>query len=246
MRLQELSPSPERLNPSVFRVHDMLLIIHIPKTAGTSLRVSLQKEYGPLRMALDYWDQSEVTSSIVHRYLYQDDAPLGTKELVKDLRAAGCRAIMGHYPFSKYGEFFLPNETIAFVRQPLVRSCSEYLHKRRHGKFAGTFSEFIVDPVNQNIQTRLLEGCRRESFIGITERYIDSLEILNKRFDLQIKARKENRARRGGGKRFAKSLDQATVDRYCALNQLDINLYRESLNKLEELKLTTFGSKNLV
>jgi len=57
----------------------MLLIIHIPKTAGTSLRVSLQKEYGPLRMALDYWEQSEVTSSIVHRYLYQDDAPLGTR-----------------------------------------------------------------------------------------------------------------------------------------------------------------------
>jgi len=223
----------------------MLLIIHIPKTAGTSLRVSLQKEYGLLRMALDYWGQSEVTSSIVNRYLYQDDAHLGTRELVKDLRAAGCRAIMGHYPFSKYGEFFLPNETIAFVRQPLVRSCSEYLHKRRHGKFAGTFSEFIVDPVNQNIQTRLLEGCRRESFIGITERYTDSLEILNKRFDLQIKARKENRARRGGGKRFAKSLDQATVDRYCALNQLDINLYRESLNKLEELKLTTFGSKKI-
>jgi len=220
----------------------MLLIIHVPKTAGTSLRISLQREYGPSAIALDYWDQSE-TSSIVKRYLYQEDAALGAGELVKDLRAMGCRAIMGHFPLSKYGEFFLPGETIAFVREPLVRSCSEYLHKCRQDKFAGTFSEFMEDPLNQNIQAGLLDGYGSEGFIGITEQYRDSLQILNKQFDLQIKARKDNRAQRGGGKRFARSLDQATVDRYCALNQRDIDLYQESLNKLEAQKSAMFGSK---
>jgi hypothetical protein len=224
----------------------MLLILHIPKTAGTSLRVSLQEKYGLPRLAMDYWGQSEHTSSIVHHHLYQSNASLGTKELVQNLRATGYQAIIGHFPLSKYGEFFLPSEVIAFVREPLVRSCSEYLHKRRHHKFEGTFSEFIEDPRNQNVQAKMLNGYHQENFIGITERYVDSLIILNKRFGLQIKERKANRAPRGGGMRFFKGLNRKIVDRYRALNQQDIVLYRESLNRLEKLQPMTVRRKGWV
>lgn len=213
----------------------MLLILHIPKTAGTSLRVSLQEKYGLPRLAMDYWGQSEHTSNIVHQHLYQNNVDLGTSDLIYNLRETGYQAIVGHFHLSKYSKFFLPNEVIAFVREPLVRSCSEYLHKRRHDKFDGSFSEFIEDPRNQNLQARMLKGHHPENFIGITERYSDSLNILNKRFGLQVKERKANRAPRGGGMRFLKGLNRQVVDRYRVLNQQDIDLYRESLSKLDKL-----------
>ncbi len=224
----------------------MLLILHIPKTAGTSLRVSLQNEFGLPRIALDYWGQSDHTSSIVRHHLYQNNAALGTGDLVQNLRATGYQALIGHFPFSKYGEFFLPSEVIAFVREPLVRSCSEYLHKRRHDKIEGTFSEFIEDPRNQNVQAKMLNGHQQENFIGITERYADSLSMLNKRFGLQIKERKANRAPRGGGMRFLKGLNRKIVDRYRELNQQDIVMYRESLSRLEKLRPTTARCKGWV
>jgi Sulfotransferase family len=224
----------------------MLLILHIPKTAGTSLRVSLQNEFGLARIALDYRDQSDDTSSIVRHYLYQNDASLGTGDLIQNLRATGYQALIGHFPFSKYGEFFLPSEVIAFVREPLVRSCSEYLHKRRHNKMEGTFSEFIENPRNQNLQAKMLNGHHQENFIGITERYADSLSMLNKRFGLQVKERKANRAPRGGGMRFLEGLDPKIVDRYRELNQQDIVMYRESLSKLEKLQPTIARRKGWV
>lgn len=224
----------------------MLLILHIPKTAGTSLRVALQNEFGLPHIALDYWGQSDHTSSIVRQYLYQDKPSLGAGNLVQNLRATGCQALIGHFPFSKYGKFFLPSEVIAFVREPLVRCCSEYLHKRRHDKFEGAFSEFIENPRNQNVQAKMLNGHHPESFIGITERYADSLSLLNKRFGLQIRERKANRAPRGGGPRFLKRLNREIVDRYCELNQQDIDMYRECLSRMEQLLPTTARRKGWV
>lgn len=224
----------------------MLLIVHIPKTAGTSLRVSLQNEFGLPRIALDYSGQSDHTSSIVRHHLYQNNASLGTGDLVQNLRATGYQALIGHFPFSKYGEFFLPSEVIAFVREPLERSCSEYIHKRRHDKIESTFSEFIEDPRNQNVQAKMLNGHHQENFIGITERYADSLSMLNKRFGLQIKERKANRAPRGGGIFFFEGLNQDIADRYRKLNQHDIDLYRESLSKLENLQPVSVRPKGWV
>ena len=93
----------------------MLLIIHIPKTAGTSLRQSLLEQYGKSHLALDYGGQSEDTSSVVNQYLYQGEAILGVKKLVEELRATGYQAIIGHYALSKYGEFFHADEVITLV-----------------------------------------------------------------------------------------------------------------------------------
>ena len=143
---------------------------------------------------------------------------MGAKKLVDELRATDYRAIIGHYALSKYGDFFGLDEVIAFVREPLVRSCSEYLHKFRNGSFAGTFSEFIEKPVNQNFQARLLNGYKKEMFIGATERYSDSLEVLNKRFGLRVNLKKRNLGERGGGTRFRNNLSQDIGDRFYDIN----------------------------
>ena len=213
----------------------MLLIIHIPKTAGTSLRQSLLEQYGQSRLALDYGGQSEVTSSVVNQYLYQGEASLGVKKLVDELRATGYQAIIGHYALSKYGEFFRADEVITLVREPLVRSCSEYLHKSSNGAFAGTFSEFMQKPVNQNIQARLLNGYKKEMFIGVTERYSDSLEVINKLLGLQVNLKIMNLGERGGGERFHKDLSQDITDHFYEINQRDVKLHQETSRRLNEL-----------
>lgn len=222
----------------------MFLIIHTPKTAGTSFRLSLQDKYGLSRLALDYGAESEVTSNIVMQYLYSGKVALGAKLLVEKLRAKGYRALVGHYALSRYGEFFSPDEIIAFVREPLVRSCSEYLHKYRNGSSDSTFSEFIENPVNQNMQARILHGYKKEMFIGVTERYKESLAIINRRFGLQIDHRKANLGRRGGGEGLLKNLNQDVIDRFYQLNHKDVYLYQEAEKRLEELIPTPMKKKS--
>jgi hypothetical protein len=205
----------------------MLLVVHVPKTAGTSLRIALEAEFGFERVARDYGDQSEETSPLVRKQLYSGSDRRDVPGLVTQLRESGCQALMGHFRLDKYSACFEPREMVAFIRDPLVRACSEWLHRSRHGTFTGTLEEFMAMPQFQNVQARHLEGRPEGMFIGLTERYRDALKRINARFGLNLTAKTRNRDWSGGGRRLAGKLEQRVVKDFEALNQDDLRLYRE-------------------
>lgn len=199
------------------------------------MRTALAGRFGAARLALDYGADSDVTSPMIAKYLYAPGARRDVSGLVGVLRDSGNQVLMGHFNYARYGDFFEPYEIMAFVREPLVRLCSEYLHRVRRKTFIGTFDDFMETPSFQNMQAKFLQGCPDGVFIGITECYRESLHAINGRFGLHLAHKKRNRGARGGGQRMADELPSELVERFRSLNGLDIELYGRSRMRFEEM-----------
>lgn len=215
---------------------DMLLVVHVPKTAGTSLRQGLEKSFGLKNVVRDYGPHAEATTNIVHEYLYCKESKC-PELLVKAAGALGAKVLIGHFDAKKYSAFFAPENIITFVREPLERACSEYLHHTRQSKFSGSFRHFIEDRNVINIQSRVLHGLPESSFIGVTERYREALRYLNNRLNLKVRLLKKNTDGQGGGARLSKNLAQADINRFYELNKLDVALYSKCLKNFSELEI---------
>lgn len=212
----------------------MFLFVHIPKTAGTSFRLALAKYYGQSSIALDYGKDSSATSRIVKRYLYVDPPEKPRRALVDALASSRYQVLAGHFPLEKYRRFFKPGEMISFVRDPLHRTSSEFLHHQRAGRENICFAEYIELPRNQNLQSRLLANLPPRAFIGVTERADQSVALLNERLGTRLRLGIKNRAPGGGAQEFVRNLEPTLIDRFNALNERDIALYKTQVSRLEK------------
>jgi len=206
----------------------VLLVVHIPKTAGTSLRQALVAQFGKRRVTCDYGAESKATSREIMTRLYASGADRDIPALVAQLRASGCEALVGHFPVAKYAGCFKPEQIVALMREPLARMASEYLHRHRQGRYEGTFSEFIEEPWFRNMQSGMLQDRPERMFVGLAEQYRESLDLINQRFGLNLAHKKKNQGPKGGGLRIARELRPDVVERFYALNQADVALYRDA------------------
>lgn len=236
---------------------NVILITHIPKTAGTSLRVALEKAYGAKRVCRDYGADSKKTSPVVKQCIYGTTSFNGAAFL-HELDKSNTLALIGHYPQAKYGLLIPPERQMAFIRNPIARTASEFLHLSRypdenlgflsqaalrllsmrpgHAKM-DVFEEYIERPEMQNRQYKLLLDRQPGMFIGITEQYSLSIDLINARYGLTLIPAMHNVAPQGGAARFIESLPAALVDRYEQLNALDIQLYTECKSELKQLSM---------
>uniref|UniRef100_UPI00341415D1 hypothetical protein n=1 Tax=uncultured Halomonas sp. TaxID=173971 RepID=UPI00341415D1 len=102
---------------------------------------------------------------------------------------------------------------------------SEYAHFVRHYEYKGSFHDFFSRPVMHNRQSKILHGVDVEAigFVGLTERYAESLEVLNALYGIEIPRREDNRGRqRLEAKHEISAEDEAEFQR---LNKRDIRLY---------------------
>lgn len=222
----------------------MHYFIHIPKTAGTSFRVAAERYFGARRVVYDYGKQSPVTGDSVRAHLYEREAP-DMPALLELWRTQNVALIAGHQPFKRFGaEVGLPR-TFTFLRNPLERCFSEYLHFQREQRFAGTFRDFFTD-MKGNRQLQALSGVPYQAlgFVGITERYRESLGLLNELYGWKARYRKTNRA----GWR-APSVDSVSAEdraHFDALNAADIMLYRSACRLLDQRLHLQAGSQPFV
>jgi Sulfotransferase family len=216
----------------------VLIFLHLPKTAGSTVVRLLEREYG--------------SDAVLSLY----DSTFGDEfsELAAD-RAARTRAIAGHFYFGVHEHVPGPCRYFTFLREPIERIVSHYHFVRRQPKHylyeaatsmsIGGYVEFCGAAEPNNDQTRLLAGretasldgaCSpemlpvaernldRHCVVGLTDEFDRSLLLLAHAFGWRrpyyVKQNVSGRDRR------REELDDETRGAIVARNSLDIELYR--------------------
>jgi len=183
----------------------MLISVHIPKTAGTSFRVALEKAFGH-RLFLDYGKPV--------RFLYLWKFIKFKNEFAVYRRAKRLvqrySIIHGHFVASKYDPLPEPKQFCTILRQPVDRVISHYLqwtnspqYKERGGRWIGR-KEPIRD-VHEFAELRAMMRCYRAflggnhpknieelDFVGLTEEYDATLRLFEKMFGVKLENSRRN------------------------------------------------------
>lgn len=184
---------------ATIRRPERILLIHIAKTAGTSLRRMLQDEYGPRLVYPGDFHLQRLPNGWY---------PLGSEMLRDYAKIPPHNVLVGHFTAAMADMLPRPYQTATFLREPIQRSLSML------GQFSRTMNvpvtALIEDPrfMADNIadfQTRILgadgvcdphpfEGdddtvlaravARLETldFVGLTERFEESCAVFDARF----------------------------------------------------------------
>lgn len=211
----------------------LIVSLHIPKTGGTSFSDVLERAY-PDQVAFFYRANNKLT----HAKL-KDHARLREPELLMELETDGIKVIHGHAP----GRWFLrsiPDQSRfwTWVRDPVERVISAYFYlvqRRERGsdrpgvaKVAGrTLEEYAREESNQNIQSRVLAGMdlSKFGFIGVTERFDESLAMLGLQEHVLPKPRNRNKKKAEVDPELKKLIGE--------LNAADVALYEEAVRLFE-------------
>lgn len=206
-----------------------IVFVHIPKTAGTSLRKAFEQSAKNNLILKDYGNSPETTPAL---------SALIKEQRLADLRQKFDRPnrgifVSGHVPAKRYWPFFHAESFVTFVRNPVDRVLSEYNHFVSHYGWNKPVEEFVATPRFRNLMARTLDGVDLAAFgfIGITEEFERSVEQLRSFVGIELPLLKVNlgnyKEEDGAGVRSRSDLRAMVAD----LNQEDIALYERLLKE---------------
>lgn len=182
---------------------DKWLFIHVMKTAGTSFRHLLEKEYHQ-----EVYPTAQDLRSQPNRHYYQGHDLLD-RISAGMLSAQERRFICGHYTFAMT-ERFPDRRTAVFLRDPVTRTVSMLAHRRRHSPDFAALSVLemlAIQPFRsrqiENYQTKVLgassildanssmdvdqsvlkkakDRIKQLDFLGLSEHFSDSLRLFER------------------------------------------------------------------
>jgi len=215
--------------------------MHIPKTAGTTLRDIVDFQYGRENILTYYNQNSHHLIDNLNSFLYKNP---------------NYRGLIGHYQYGVHKNIPLDTRYITFLRDPISRCISEY--NERITKDPDTYRNTdgtlfsILQMIDfhlhdfSNLQTKYISGVSKGTkitwihvdkalkniknnflHVGFVEQFDETLDTLSQilhweRYDYKILNKKENQA----------NLDTKTINRLVELNKEDIQLYKECLNRV--------------
>ncbi|WP_041522455.1 sulfotransferase family 2 domain-containing protein [Gilvimarinus agarilyticus] len=214
--------------------------IHVPKTAGTSFRKSLENKLGLEAIAYDYGRFVDETHDLIREGVYKGSV-YDMRERLREFSL-----IAGHVPLTKYAPVTGVSRCIAFVREPVQRTYSDYLHNKKHFGYKGSIEEYLKRPAHRNRQSTHLGGVPLAAigFIGLTERYTDSLALLGYQFpSLQVEELSLNTHRRNIKAEHKISDEDREI--ILAANDKDVALYDQA-KQLFEQRFALYQNKKAV
>lgn len=183
-------------------------------------------DYGP--------DAPESDVSIRKLYEQRQFSPTS---VVKEIRRKKCKVICGHFPLSRYLNVFPGATVVSFVREPLQRCYSEFLHQQRHKGYRHSFEDFFQQKGQINLQSRWLDGLPEAKIVGITEFYDRSIVMINRMLNISVPVLQLNKGRNNIHSPYsAKLIGEGSVNRFYALNIRDVSLYAAILRPFRDSK----------
>ncbi|TLM80011.1 sulfotransferase family 2 domain-containing protein [Microbulbifer harenosus] len=207
-----------------------LVFVHVPKTAGTSFRLGVDQFFGEDRVCRDYGAGSSDTSAIVNECLYERS---DMWDFRLKFEQSNYQFLTGHFGASRYMPAFPVVNMITFLRDPLQRTVSEYHHLVKHAGYEGSLEQFYRSPQFINRQHNMFRGVHWAAlgFVGITERYDESLDLLRDGFGLDVPRMESNTGRENWREPYRLSEDQEIEFR--RLNAADIRLYNMARDQFD-------------
>ncbi|MBD1389812.1 hypothetical protein IC617_10270 [Neiella sp. HB171785] len=197
------------------------LFVHLPKTAGTSFRYALEQQKKTLS---DYGQLSPQTDSLLLDTVYEGDFC----QAIEQIEKSDVEWLAGHFSLRKYLNFVDVRRVVSFVREPTEQVISHYYHSQKLNGFAGSFEEFIRTPKSINVQSRHLGGVPIGliGYIGITELYGESLQLINRGLQLQLRNVTKNVSEaRTDDLLLSDGIDREAIKK---INQHDVAFYTEA------------------
>ncbi len=244
---------------SVTAQENTLLFLHIPKTAGTTLRKILHRQYDEKKIFTISYKQWPTKAKEDLAYCLKNNEKINL--------------IKGHMPYGWHLEFDIPDfHYLIFLRDPVERVISQYFFERIPGRplydIASKLSlkEFVLESnviEVDNLQTRYISGdlfspyghCDSANFekaksileskdtsIGITERFTDSIFFCKLKFEWQqpIFFSSSNRNKKTKPKDLTTSYEEIKA-LIAQKNEYDLKLYGIAKQKFEEQKRSIKG-----
>lgn len=200
------------------------LSVHIPKTAGVSIRNILKDHFGP-GFVLYYWQITDAWGQVV------DQVP------------ATATCIHGHFQSDRLTGLFPDARLITWVRDPVERVVSSYCHRLRdpdplhpvchelHEKKL-CLADYAALPLVRNEMT-LYFGSKPPAdffFVGIVEEFERSLGVMTRKLGIpSATLRRDNVNPDKPVGRY--QLEPALRNEILALNELDAALYADCLHR---------------
>ena len=217
---------------------ELIVSIHVPKTGGETFR--------------------DILEALTEGHLQRDygDRPLAPPSIRQRIRLAtarpqldpGTRAVHGHFVATKYWRRYPDARYIAWFREPVERLASHYHYwKRKPDRKNPTCQKLIEEdlsleafaalPEMRDVQARFLGEVppERLAFVGITERYEESIDLFRRAFYPALPATtgRVNVNPERDGDRY--DLDPAVRAEIERLNAADMKLYPAALERFERL-----------
>jgi len=166
------------------KANKSILFIHIPKTAGSSFRKAAEAYFAPQKTYFDYGEKSPETHPKILEFDYQKQDRFTAGSHIE----THAQFVSGHINYHKYAPFFMAKNIITFLRDPAQQIRSHFEHYVRHHNYKNTFEIFIQEKRFCNLQSRMLKGLpiAAYGFIGITEEYNTSIELINTYYKINI------------------------------------------------------------
>ncbi|HKK34980.1 MAG TPA: hypothetical protein VJ994_01655 [Paracoccaceae bacterium] len=234
---------------------DLLVSVHVPKTAGTSFRAALHGAFGA-GLRLDYHHERAaarlhakgVDPVDLHRRWLDLGPARATAKYFAGPAFAGSRVacIHGHFPAVKYLPAVLHRRVrfITWLRHPFRRMVSNYRfwHAQDRSKVVDPFVHHVLDdgwslgrfclsPSLRNYQSAFFKGfpMSRLAFVGVVEHYDSDLRWLAESvLGRDLGSVRLNETRGDAGMDEAGELDDLQR-RFEAYHDLDMAFYRRAL-----------------
>lgn len=200
--------------------------IHIPKTAGTSFRVAVNQQLQS-KVYNDYGATSHNSSDEVRHVVYQNEDFFALTQLFHQNPDVW---ITGHVTLKKYLHMVPVTHTVCFVRDPVKREISHYMHRVKHHDESRDFKTYLNNQAN-NAQSKCLAYLPLGliGFVGITEEYNEAIKLFNDTYSLNLKSLHKNSNQDSLDKQ--KTVSHELIDLIGSVNKKDC-MYYESAKTL--------------